>query len=127
MPGWLFMPKMGATTIWESWEGTQAQGGVASLDHYSKGAVCEWIVNTMCGIKGGSKPNTFVIKPIAGGRLKFAKASYDSVYGLVESGWERKDGKVVYTVSIPSNCTAQIILPDKQPKLLGAGKHELIV
>ncbi|MGN1002178.1 MAG: family 78 glycoside hydrolase catalytic domain, partial [Oscillospiraceae bacterium] len=25
MPGWLFMPKNGATTIWESWEGTQAQ------------------------------------------------------------------------------------------------------
>lgn len=41
MPGWLFMPKIGATTIWESWEGTQAQGGIASLDHYSKGAVLE--------------------------------------------------------------------------------------
>ena len=127
MPGWLFMPKMGATTIWESWEGTQAQGGVASLDHYSKGAVCEWIVNTMCGIKVGEKPNTFIIKPIAGGSLKFAKASYDSVFGLVESGWERKDGKIVYVISIPSNCTAQIILPDKQPILLGAGKHELII
>ncbi len=37
MPGWLFMPKMNANTIWESWEGTEAQGGIASLDHYSKG------------------------------------------------------------------------------------------
>ena len=36
MPGWLFMPKMHANTIWESWEGTEAQGGIASLDHYSK-------------------------------------------------------------------------------------------
>lgn len=27
MPGWLFMPKMNANTIWESWEGTEAQGG----------------------------------------------------------------------------------------------------
>lgn len=25
---WLFMPKSGATTIWESWEGTSAQGGI---------------------------------------------------------------------------------------------------
>lgn len=124
MPGWLFMPKMGATTIWESWEGTQAQGGVASLDHYSKGAVCEWIVNTMCGINVGSKPNTFVIKPVAGGTLNHAKASYDSVYGLVESGWERKDGKVVYTVTIPSNCTAQIILPDGTDKLVAAGTYQ---
>lgn len=124
MPGWLFMPKMGATTIWESWEGTQAQGGIASLDHYSKGAVCEWIMNTMCGIKVGDKPNAFVIKPIAGGVINYAKASYDSIYGLVESGWERKDGKVVYTVTIPSNCTAQIILPDGTDKLVAAGTYQ---
>lgn len=39
MPGWLFMPKNGATTIWESWEGTRAQGGIASLNHDAKGAV----------------------------------------------------------------------------------------
>ncbi len=48
MPGWLFMPKSGATTIWESWEGDRAAGsGVASLDHYSKGAVCRWLFDTM--------------------------------------------------------------------------------
>lgn len=34
-PGWLYMVKQGATTIWESWEGFD------SRDHYSKGAVCE--------------------------------------------------------------------------------------
>ena len=39
MPGWLFMPENGATTIWESWEGTRAQGGIASLNQYAKGAV----------------------------------------------------------------------------------------
>lgn len=127
MPGWLFMPKMDATTIWESWEGTEAQGGVASLNHYSKGAVCEWIVNTMCGIKVGEKPNTFIIKPIAGGTLKYAKASYNSVYGLIECGWERKDGQVVYTVIVPSNCTAQIILPDEKTETVGAGIYEFIV
>ena len=32
------------------WEGTSAQGGIASLDHYSKGAVCEWLFREMCGI-----------------------------------------------------------------------------
>ena len=118
---------MGATTIWESWEGTEAQGGVASLDHYSKGAVCEWIVNTMCGIKVGSKPNTFVIKPIAGGTLTYAKASYHSVYGLVESGWERKDGKLLLNVDIPCNCSAEIILPDGRMQTVGAGHYEFSI
>ena len=50
IPGWLAMPKNGATTIWESWEGTSAQGGIASLNHYSKGACCEWVFREMCGI-----------------------------------------------------------------------------
>lgn len=36
MPGWLFMPKSGATTIWEGWEGTKSDKGIASLNHYSK-------------------------------------------------------------------------------------------
>ena len=98
-PGWLFMPKNGATTIWESWEGNMTSDrGIASLNHYSKGALCEWLIGSMCGIKIGEKPNTFVIKPLVGGTLTYAKASYNSIYGLVESGWERKDGKTVYTV-----------------------------
>ena len=111
MPGWLFMPKNGATTIWESWEGTQAQGGIASLNHYSKGAVCRWLFDTMCGIKISGE-NSFVIEPRPGGSFSFAEADYMSVYGKVASRWEIADGKIKFTVSIPSNCTASVILPD---------------
>lgn len=110
MPGWLFMPKMGATTIWESWEGTEAQGGIASLDHYSKGAACEWLFSTMCGIRIAGE-NKFVIAPQKGGNFTYAKASYQSIYGLVESGWKVSGEKTVYTVKIPCNCTAEVVLP----------------
>lgn len=89
MPGWLFMPKNGATTIWESWEGTQAQDGIASLNHYSKGAACEWLFKTMCGIRVEAE-NHFTIAPRPGGHFTYAKASYDSVYGRVESGWKKR-------------------------------------
>ncbi|MGN0533623.1 MAG: family 78 glycoside hydrolase catalytic domain, partial [Eubacterium sp.] len=109
MSGWLFMSKMGATTIWESWEGTEAQGGIASLNHYSKGAVCEWLFSTMCGINVDGE-NHFVISPKPGGHFTFAKAEYKSVFGTVKSGWEIKDGKTVYTIEIPANCTADIII-----------------
>ena len=68
MPGWLFMTKKGATTIWESWEGTEAQGGIASLNHYSKGAVCEWLFSSMCGINVDGE-NHFVISPKPGGHF----------------------------------------------------------
>ena len=120
MPGWLFMPKNGATTIWESWEGTQAQGGIASLNHYSKGAVCEWLFKTMCGIRVDGE-NHFTIVPRPGGHFTYAKASYDSVYGRVESCWKKENGKWNFDIAVPANCTAEIVLPETTPQTVSAG------
>lgn len=122
MPGWLFMPKMHANTIWESWEGTEAQGGIASLDHYSKGAVCEWLFGDMCGIKVSGE-NEFTIAPKAGGKFTFAGCEYQSVYGKVSCGWERQNGKTTYKIVIPANTTAKLILPSGE-KTLTAGEYE---
>lgn len=122
MPGWLFMPKNGATTIWESWEGTQAQGGIASLNHYSKGAVCEWLFKTMCGIRPAGE-NRFVIAPLPGGHFTCAKASYQSVWGTVESGWEKTETGCSLTVRVPCNTTAEVILPDGTRHPAGPGVH----
>ena len=122
MPGWLFMPKAGATTVWESWEGTEAQDGIASLNHYSKGAVCEWLFKTMCGIRIDGE-NHFSIVPRPGGHVHFARASYDSICGTVESGWEKQDGKTLYTVTIPVNCEAEIRLPSGRTETVGAGLY----
>ncbi len=124
MPGWLFMPKNGASTIWESWEGTQAQGGIASLNHYSKGAVCEWLFKTMCGINVAGE-NHFVIAPRPGGHFTHAEASYSSVYGKVESGWKRENGRTIYSIAVPANCTAEIQLPGGTMQSVKAGIYEL--
>ena len=122
MPGWLFMPKMGANTIWESWEGTVAKGSVASLDHYSKGAVCEWLFDTMCGIKVEGERH-FVIAPKPGGHITYAECSYDSLYGKVSTKWEKTGDKINYTITIPANTTATIVLPNGE-KTLPAGTYE---
>lgn len=124
MPGWLFMTKSGATTIWESWEGTAAQGGIASLNHYSKGAACEWLFRGMCGINIASR-NKFIIKPLVGGHFNFAKATYKSVYGEVSSGWTREGGKTTFEITVPSNCTAEIILPSGTKSTVKSGNHRL--
>ena len=123
MPGWLFMTKMGATTIWESWEGIEAQGGIGSLNHYSKGAVCEWLFRSMCGINIDGE-NHFVIKPMPGGHFSFAKASYKSIFGEVKSGWKKENGEYKFEVEIPSNCTADVILPNGEKHSVHAGKYE---
>ncbi len=122
IPGWLSMPKQGATTIWESWEGPNSQAGVASLNHYSKGAVVEWLFSTMCGIRVAGE-NRFTIAPRPGGSFTWAEARYLSVYGEVYSRWEKRNGNTVYTVAIPANCEAEIVLPGGRRETVCAGTH----
>ena len=124
IPGWLSMPKAGATTIWEAWEGAKAVGEVASLNHYSKGALCEWLFSGMCGIKVDGK-NHFAIAPLPGGHFTYAKAEYTSVYGKVSCGWEKNtDGSYTYTIHIPSNTSAIVKLPGKEEQLLESGTYK---
>ena len=111
IPGWLSMPKSGAMTIWEGWEGPKSDSGICSLNHYSKGAVCEWLFDTCCGIRVDGE-NHFMITPRPGGHLDHAEAGYDSVYGRIESSWQKKDQHTVFTVTVPVNCTATVRLPD---------------
>ncbi len=123
IPGWLSMPKGGATTVWEAWEGPAgAKGGIGSLNHYSKGAVVEWLFTTMCGIRVDGE-NHFTVAPQPGGHFTHAEASYNSVFGRIASGWERKDGKTTYTIDVPANCEAEIILPSGRTETVGAGLH----
>lgn len=124
IPGWLSMPKNGATTIWESWEGKTAQNGIASLNHYSKGAVVQWLFDTMCGIRVDGE-NHFSVVPHPGGHFTSAKASYNSIYGKLESSWEIIDGNIRYTICVPANCTADVILPNGSRKTVSSGMHIL--
>ena len=118
------MANSGANTIWEAWEGTSAQEGIASLDHYSKGACCEWVFREMCGIHVDGN-NHFVIAPHPGGHFTYAATSYESVFGTVKSGWEKKEDKTfVYRIEIPANTSADVKLPDGREQTIPAGKYE---
>ena len=122
IPGWLSMPKNGAATIWENWDGPfNTQGaGLGSLNHYSKGAVVEWLFTTMCGIRVDGE-NRFTVAPLPGGSLTHAQAGYTSVFGRIESRWERRAGETVYAVAVPANCEAKIVLPSGRTETVGAG------
>ncbi len=122
IPGWLSMPKAGATTIWESWEGADAQGEVGSLNHYSKGALCEWLFSGMCGINIDGD-NHYQIKPMPGGSFEYASAEYTSVYGKVKSSWRREADKTVYEIEIPANTTARVLIGDAVDETVKAGKY----
>ena len=116
-PGWLVEVKEGATTIWENWEGNLSQ------NHYSPGAVCEWLFSGVCGIKLVGE-RAFEISPLPGGSLNEAKAEWLSIYGIVKSHWKKEaDGSVVYSVTIPSNTVASLKLPDGSSRTLKVGEN----
>lgn len=126
IPGWLSMPKAGATTIWEAWEGPNTtSGGIASLDHYSKGAMVEWLVADMCGINI-EKENHFLLKPVPGGHITHAQASYDSIYGTIRSEWNKDEDTIRYVFEVPCNTTAVIRLPKEEEFTVCSGRYEYV-
>jgi alpha-L-rhamnosidase len=51
-PSWLTMIDRGATTVWERWNGVNADGVPhESLNHYSKGAVISFLHRYSAGIE----------------------------------------------------------------------------
>ncbi len=107
MPGWLYMAKKSTGSIWESWEGMDAPNSiaVASLNHYSKGAMVEFLFADTLGINVKGE-NNFEIRPVIGGSLTFAKGSYNSIYGKVSVSWERNNNELTFKINVPGNTKA---------------------
>jgi alpha-L-rhamnosidase len=128
-PSWLYPVKMGATTIWERWDGEKTDStfqdpGMNSFNHYAYGAIGDWMYRVSAGIEiMGPGYKHMIIQPQPSGRLTYSRASFESSYGTIASGWEKKDGKVMVKVRIPANTTATIILPAKdENKVTEEGK-----
>ena len=117
-PSWLYQVKMGATTIWEHWDGLKPDGTMWSADmnsfnHYAYGAIGEWMYRVMVGIEADEAAGGFahaLIYPRPGGNLSYAEGSYHSIYGEDFVRWEQDGDKRIMTVKIAANTTAEIRL-----------------
>ena len=122
-PGWLYAVKKSATSIWETWEGIDADGQPHdSLNHYSYGAVCGWLFRGVCGIFINGTDVRIV--PTPDPHLSYAQAVYDSPLGRIESGWRCEGETIVYEFRIPANVRARIILPDGQQETVSCGSFK---
>ncbi|SFW78439.1 glycoside hydrolase family 78 protein [Chitinophaga sancti] len=133
-PSWLYPVKMNATTIWERWDGMRPDStfqttDMNSFNHYSYGAIGEWMYRVVAGIDmDPSVPGykKIRIKPQPGGNLSYAKASLETGYGKVGVDWKINDGKFTMDVEIPANTTAEIFVPVNdgyEKKNVGSGKY----
>lgn len=132
-PSWLYPVTKGATTIWERWDTMKPDGsiidGMNSFNHYAYGAIGEWLYTYVAGLdidveKPGYKHILFY--PHSGGGLTSANAEIKSMYGLVKSAWQKKDGKFIYEVIIPANATGTVTLPKAKGKNIKINSSPLI-
>ena len=120
-PSWLYPVKMGATTIWERWDGIKPDSSLQtpdmnSFNHYAYGAIGDWMYRVVAGINtetDGAGYKKIRIQPYIEKDLSNASASLLTNYGMVSSSWISVDGKLELNVEIPANTTASIYIPAK--------------
>ncbi|MCF6406416.1 glycoside hydrolase family 78 protein [Chitinophaga filiformis] len=120
-PSWLYPVKMGATTIWERWNGqkpdhTFENAGMNSFNHYAYGAIGDWMYRVTAGIdtkEDAPGYRQIIIRPRPGGSLTQATGTLQTYYGQIKSSWQLQNGQFVLDVEIPANTTATVYMPVK--------------
>jgi alpha-L-rhamnosidase len=129
-PSWLYAIDQGATTIWERLNGYTIENGFGgnnsmnSFNHYSFGAVGQWMMAYSLGIQRDEPGfRKFILQPEPDptGKMTRAKGFYDSMYGIIRSGWEVENGVLTYNATIPANTTATLYLPASSVKAIKEG------
>ncbi|HEY3837660.1 MAG TPA: family 78 glycoside hydrolase catalytic domain [Bryobacteraceae bacterium] len=127
-PGWGYMIRKGATTIWELWNGDTADPAMNSGNHVMQiGDLNVWLYEDLAGIRSDKQAVGFkkiVIKPYAVKGLDNVAASHESPYGRIASKWVRNAGGIQMEVTIPPNTTATIYVPGKNAKESGGAKPD---
>lgn len=116
-PSWLYEVNMGATTVWERWnsvleDGSISDTGMNSLNHYSYGAIVEWMYRYMCGVNACGDAagfKRFLVKPYIDERFTWVSMEYDSVRGKILSGWKKTDEGYLFTVEVPFDAEADFV------------------
>ena len=119
-PSWLYAIDQGATSIWERLNGYTVENGFGgnnsmnSFNHYSFGAVGQWMMAYSLGIQRDEPGfQKFILQPEPDptGGMTSAEGYYDSVYGRIASAWKVEGKALTYRATVPANTTATLYLP----------------
>lgn len=95
-----------------------------SFNHYSFGAVGQWMIAYSIGIQRdepGFKKFILQPEPDPTGEMTWAKGSYDSPYGRINSSWSVSGKTLAYDATVPANTTATLFLPASTVKGITEG------
>ncbi len=120
-PSWLYPVKMGATTIWERWDGIKPDStfqvpSMNSYNHYAYGAIGDWMYRTVAGLdtyEDGAGYKHIRVKPLIGGGFTSVSANLQTYYGMASVSWKTEGGNLVMDIEIPANTKATVYVPAK--------------
>jgi len=107
-PGWGFMLRQGATTLWERWDGAE------SRIHTSFLSVGSWFTEGVAGIRPDEQRpgfKHFFVRPALVGNLRWARAQYESIHGTIVSDWRLDGSRFRLVVEAPPGTTASVRVP----------------
>lgn len=117
MPSWLYAVRHGATTIWERWDGIQADGTFAnpefnSFNHPLGSCIAAWLVSCVAGIGFYRSPMyaDILLHPRFTEGMSFASGWHRTPYGVIRCGWRLSGVEAQVEVSVPVSCEALVIL-----------------
>jgi len=130
-PSWLYPVTMGATTIWERWDGIRPDSSfqavtMNSFNHYAYGAIGDWMYRVMAGLDADEPGyKSLLIKPNPGGGFTQASATLQTLYGPAASRWQREENTLTMEIEIPANTTATILVPTSDVSSITEGGKPL--
>ncbi|MET9499259.1 family 78 glycoside hydrolase catalytic domain [Streptomyces sp. NPDC006552] len=136
MPSWLYSVENGATTVWERWNSYSKEDGFGpvemnSFNHYSYGAIAEWMYAYMARIaRDPEHPGfrRFRLQPHLDptGAITRVTGRHLSPYGEITSAWSLAgDGKLTYEAVVPANSEAALSLPAVSASAVREGRTPL--
>lgn len=132
-PSWLYPVTQGATTVWERLnsythvDGFGSNNSMNSFNHYSFGAVGNWLITRVLGISEDDGGRLVVApEPDRSGSLTWAKGWLETRHGRVETSWRRIADTFVIDVDLPADAVFRDSSAGRDISL-GAGRHRMIV
>ena len=116
-PSWGWWMVNGATTLYENWK--IDAGADISMNHIMFGEIGAWLYKGLGGIKPDPKFPGFrniLFEPYLSADLASFSISHEGPNGIILSEWKNDDKGMLYTVTVPANSTATVILPEIKGK-----------
>jgi alpha-L-rhamnosidase len=115
-PGWVYMRRQGATTVWERWDSDSDEhigGRMNSLNHSPFACISEWFYEYLAGIdvEFGADADDVTVAPSFVDGLSWAEGSVETPLGTVESRWEETESGHELAVTVPWNAEARVSVP----------------